>query len=360
MGPNSMDKVLLTLVVPILNERSQLPEFFADLQRQQEIDLELVICDGGSTDGSWEWLQQQQLDWADLKLLQCPAGRGRQLNCAATLATGDWLLFLHVDSRFFDPLALRKGLDFLLQFENRHMAGHFALKFRREDDSPSVGYYFYEWKARSGRPETIHGDQGFFLHRHLWQQVGSFYEDLPAMEDTDFAERLRQVGQWRLLPVEITTSARRFETEGFWQRQLLGSLIMCFRTIGWNSFFTEAPDIYRQQQQSEKLHLLPFFQLIRRMFGELTIRESWKIWWLAGGYIRDHGWQLFFAVDAWRSFQQGLPVGTGKTKWINAFEPVYDFLTDNLIGKFVATMLLRSWFELTSLWLSQKERKSVT
>ncbi len=354
-----MDRVLLSLIVPILNERSQLPGFFADLGRQQNVKLELVICDGGSSDGSWEWLQEQQPDWVDFKLLQGPAGRGRQLNCATEIATGDWLLFLHVDSRFSDRLALRKGLNFLLWGGTNHVAGHFALKFRREIDSPSAGYYFYEWKARSGRPETIHGDQGFLLPRQLQQQVGPFCEALPAMEDTDFAERLRQAGQWQLLPAEISTSARRFETEGLWQRQLLGSLIMCFRTIGWNSFFTEAPDIYRQQQQSEKLHLLPFFQLIRRMFGELTIRERWKIWWLAGGYIRSHGWQLFFAVDARRSFRQRLTVGTGRTLWLNFFEPVYDFLTDNLFGRFSATVLLRSWFELMLLWLSKKEKKRV-
>ncbi|MCD6188493.1 MAG: glycosyl transferase, partial [Desulfuromusa sp.] len=232
-------------------------------------------------------------------------------------------------------------------------------KFRREDQSLSGGYYFYEWKARLGRPETIHGDQGFFLHQSLLKKIGSFSEELPAMEDTDFAERLRSVGQWQLLPAEISTSARRFETEGLWQRQLLGSLIMCFRTIGWNRFFTMAPDIYRQQQESEKLLLLPFFRLIREMFNELPIRERWRYWWLSGCYIRGHAWQLFFAVDARRAFRQNLPVGSGNKTWLNFFEPVYDFLTDNLLGRFCATLLLRSWFELTSLWLSRVEKKRV-
>ncbi|MCD6188513.1 MAG: TIGR04283 family arsenosugar biosynthesis glycosyltransferase [Desulfuromusa sp.] len=354
-----MDKVELSLVVPILNERLQLPEFFANLNQQQDIKLELVICDGGSTDGSWEWLQQQHPDWTDFKVLQCPSGRGQQQNRAAAIATGEWLLFLHVDSRFSDPLTLRKGLDFLLRVGSENVAGHFALKFRREDQSLSGGYYFYEWKARLGRPETIHGDQGFFLHQSLLKKIGSFSEELPAMEDTDFAERLRRVGQWQLLPAEISTSARRFETEGLWQRQLLGSLIMCFRTIGWNHFFTMAPGVYRQQQNSEKLLLLPFFQLIRKLLNELSFQERWKFWWLGGEYIRTHAWQLFFAVDARCAYRQGIPVGTGRLKWLDFFEPVYDFLTRNLLGRLGATLLLRSWFELTSLWLSRVEKKRV-
>ncbi len=354
-----MEKVQLTLIVPILNECSQLPGFFADLSCQQDINLELVICDGGSTDGSLEWLQSQDPDWAALKIIQSSAGRGRQLNSAVEAATGEWLLFLHIDSRFTDPLALRKGLDHLSSTGSENIAGHFALKFRRQDHSLSGGYYFYEWKARLGRPETIHGDQGFFLHRSLLEQVGSFCENLPAMEDTDFAERLRSVGQWQLLPAEISTSARRFETEGLWQRQLLGSLIMCFRTIGWNHFFTMAPGVYRQQLNSEKLLLLPFFQLIRKLLNELSVKERWRIWWQAGCYIRTHAWQLFFAVDARCAFRQGLPVGTGSLKWLNFFEPVYDFLSRNLLGRLAATILLRSWFELTSLWLSRVEKKRV-
>ena len=253
-----MPETQLSLIVPILNEGSQLIDFFANLRSQKDIRLELIICDGGSTDGSWEWLQQQHPDWADYKTIQSAAGRGRQLNAATEISTGEWILFLHVDSRFTDPLALRKGLDHLSRAASKNIAGHFALQFRREDNSLPGGYYFYEWKARLGRPETIHGDQGFFLHRSLLEQVGHFCEDLPAMEDADFAERLRSVGQWQLLPAEISTSARRFETEGLWQRQLLGSLIMCFRTIGWNNFFKMAPSIYRRQKNSEKLLVRPF------------------------------------------------------------------------------------------------------
>ncbi|MDA3903040.1 MAG: TIGR04283 family arsenosugar biosynthesis glycosyltransferase [Desulfuromusa sp.] len=354
-----MTKVQLSIIVPILNERSQLPDFFANLSTQHDINLELVVCDGGSGDGSWEWLQQQHPDWAELKVIQCLAGRGRQLNTGTEAATGEWLLFLHVDSRFTDSLALNNGLDHLSRSGSKNVAGHFALKFCREANSFPGGYYFYEWKARLGRPETIHGDQGFFLHRYLLERVGNFCEDLPAMEDTDFAERLRLAGQWQLLPAEISTSARRFETEGLWQRQLLGSLIMCFRTIGWNQFFEMAPDIYRQQQNSEKLLVHPFFQLIRRLMHELPVKERWAIWWQGGCYIRQHAWQLFFAVDAQRALRKSLPVGTGNCRWLNFFEPIYNFLTDNPLGRLCATVLLRSWFEITALWLARKEKKTV-
>ncbi len=352
-----MNQVELSIVIPILNERDELPDLLADLRRQQQVDFELLVVDGGSTDGGLEWLQDEFRQGSHT-IVSAPAGRGRQMNCGAEQAKADWLLFLHVDSRFADPLALRKALDSVQRTGSRNLAGHFALKFRRAEETPSVGYYYYEWKARLGRPETIHGDQGFLLRSDFYQQLGGFCETLPVMEDTDFAERLREVGQWQLLPVEISTSARRFEVEGLWQRQLLGALIMCFRAVGWDRFFEAAPGVYRQQSKTEKLQVRSFFQLIRKLFSEMGRSAAWRIWRKSGAYVRGHAWQLTFALDARRAFRRGIPVGQGRMTLTRLFEPSYDLLTDNPFGRFAATVLLRIWFELTDIWLRSKEGKT--
>ena len=71
--------------------------------------------------------------------------------------------------------------------------------------------------------------------------------------------------------------------------------------------------------------------------------------------MRRHAWQLAFALDARRAFRRGLPVGQGGMSLIRSLEPLYDLLTDNPIGRLVATILLRLWFEVTGLWLRRKE-----
>lgn len=346
----------LSIIVPILNESDELPLFFADLVRQQQVDFELLICDGGSSDGSLAWLEQQREEFPWLRVCHGPPGRGRQLNLGLAQARCDWLLLLHVDSRFSDPLALRKSLDGMIALPSRSVAGHFSLKFRRDDREGERAYYYYEWKARLGREETIHGDQGFLLHRSLIDRVGRFDETLTVMEDTDFSDRLRESGQWRLFEAEISTSARRFEVEGMWQRQLLGALIMCFRVIGWRDFFTEAPGIYRQQDRADKLKILPFLKLIRRLLRELPVFERWKLWYASGSYVRPHAWQLFLAIDSWRAGRAGFAVGQGRTRWLETLFPVYTFLTDNLLGRLSATLLLRFWFEMTILVLAKREK----
>ncbi len=345
-------KPLLTVIVPILNERLELPALLDNLALQTLDNVELLIVDGGSTDGSLEWLKGHS---DSLTFLESKPGRARQMNFGAQQAQSEWLLFLHVDSRFDDSSALRRALDDLQLAGSQNIAGHFALKFRRSEQIPSTAYYFYEWKARLGRPETIHGDQGFLLRKTLFHQLGGFCESLQVMEDTDFAEGLRRVGQWRLLPVEISTSARRFETEGLWQRQLLGALIMCFRVIGWQRFFDEASGVYRLQNATGKLQVRPFFKLIRRLFAEMDWKNAWKIWWQGGCYVRRHAWQLLFAIDARRAFRRGVPVGDGEMGITRSVEPLYDLVTDNRLGRLAATLLLRCWFELVYWWLRWKE-----
>ena len=333
----------LSIIVPVMNERHQLPAFLADLGRQQALDYELLICDGGSDDGTIEWLQQHRAQF-EFTLLVGPAGRARQLNQGIAAARGRWLLLLHVDSRFADACAIRRGLDQLLDCNSLSVAGHFALRFRRTQTGAERAFYFYEWKARLGRAETIHGDQGFLLPRELCSRVGPFDQSLPAMEDSDFAERLRELGQWRLLPAEISTSARRFEVEGLWQRQLLGALMMCFRALNWQDFFAAAPDLYRQQAAADRLSVGPFFQLIRQLLREKPLRERCRLWYRSGWYVNEQLWQLFLALDARRCYRRGIPPGQGRSVWLNTAEPLLDWLLGNPGGRLATTAALRVCF----------------
>jgi glycosyltransferase involved in cell wall biosynthesis len=158
----------LSIIVPILNEAETLSALFAMLSRQERVAFELILADGGSTDGTA--VLAEELAAASTfacRLLHCEKGRGRQLNAGARAAAAGTLLFLHADSAFPDALALRRGLDTLAAAIARRgdfrVAGRFALRFYVPPDRYGFGYYYYECKARLGRTEGIHGDQGFLL-----------------------------------------------------------------------------------------------------------------------------------------------------------------------------------------------------
>lgn len=344
----------LSIVIPVLNEAASLPALFAMLSHQQAVNFELVLVDGGSTDGTAEQAEASAGEASfPCRIVRCDMGRGRQLNAGAREAAAETFLFLHADSAFTDPLALRKGLDRLNEAVNSRKdvraAGRFALRFRREDSTPSLGYYFYECKARLDRRECTHGDQGFLLRRAFFDTVGPFDESLLLLEDTRLAEKIRREGVWLLLPAEIVTSARRFEVEGLYERQLLNALIMNFATIGWDDFFQAAPDVYRRQDRTRRLRLLPFFYLIRKLFRQLSWWRRLDLWYRTGSYVRPNAWQPVFALDVRRNFRQGLAPGDGETSLLDRFERWYEPLTDHPPGRLATAVLVWIWFHLTFL-----------
>ncbi len=54
---------------------------------------QVVVADGGSTDGTREWLRAQP----SVRLAETVRGRGPQMNAGAAVADGEILLFVHAD-----------------------------------------------------------------------------------------------------------------------------------------------------------------------------------------------------------------------------------------------------------------------
>jgi glycosyltransferase involved in cell wall biosynthesis len=87
------NKTKLSIVVPVLNERDCIATFIKHLKTQWCQPQELIFVDGGSTDGTWEWLQKQ-----DVTAYRSPQGRAVQMNAGAEQASGNLYYFIHVDS----------------------------------------------------------------------------------------------------------------------------------------------------------------------------------------------------------------------------------------------------------------------
>ncbi len=355
------DAPALSVIVPTLDEAENLPDLFRMLLAQRQVDFELVLSDGGSTDAT-AGLARELADGVPFpcRVINSEPGRARQLNAGAEAARGKTLLFLHADSCFADPLALQRGLatldQRLRQRGDGRAAGRFALRFRRAAGRPSPGYYFYECKARLDRPGCIHGDQGFLLRRALFEKVGPFDDSLPVLEDDRLAERVRQIGEWLLLPAEIYTSARRFESEGLRERQILNALLMNFAAVGWQGFFAKASGLYRRQTRTNRLHLYPFFQLVRDLLRQNSWRRRFTFWYLTGGYVRDNAWQIALALDVRRSFRRGLPPGTGDTPILAHFDRWLEPVIDTPPGRFAGTLLVWCWFWTTWWQLVRREK----
>ncbi len=353
----------LSVVIPCWNEERALPPLLEDLRRQRGVTLEVIAADGGSRDGSLEALQAVAAR-GDLALAVTsggPPGRGRQMNRGAALARAPDVLFLHADSRLPDPRLLAEGRRCMeaqrRQRASVRVAGHYGVQFQRSRPGAAAGYYFYEAKSRLNRPDCVNGDQGMWLARAYFEELGGFDEGLPYMEDARFARRVFASGSWVTLPGTVVTSARRFETEGLRERQTLNALLCCFDAIGLRRFLAAAPGAYRAQAGAGRLELAPFRTLAHRLAWRAGVLGFADYWLRTGRYVAANAWQLAFAVDCGHNRRRGRAPGKGPTPWLDRHQRWGEPLVRSLPGVVAATLVTAAWF-YTALALQRRSPRS--
>ncbi|HBA89418.1 MAG TPA: glycosyl transferase [Geobacter sp.] len=335
----------LSVIVPVFNEAGNIPPFLEGMARQQGVRLELIVSDGGSTDQS-QAVAEEFAGKAPFPVTVIGGAKGRagQMNRGAVTSRADTILFLHVDSAFTDPLALRKGLDALAAAAHggAKVAGRFALNFAFDGTTP-LPYRFYSAKATLDRPGCTHGDQGFMIGRNLFGEAGPFDTSLPLMEDTFLAERIRGRGSWILLPARIDTSPRRFLAEGLLPRQSLNAILMNLAAMGRLSLIQSLKKSYRSQDAAERLRLRPLLAPLKEEIALMPTAERLRFWYRTGAYVRGNAWQIAFFLDV---LTGGVKEGKGGS-FLLLHDRLFGRLIDNAAGNWGAAALTWLWFRLT-------------
>ena len=206
-----MTNTRVSIVIPALNERAGLPDTIAAL-RMQGFAGQIVVADGGSTDGTAEWAQAQP----NIVVVKCGRGRGVQLNAGAAAASGEALAFLHADCK--PPPEMISRIEEALS-DPDIAGGAFCVRFA-ERRPFSLRLTAWGINVRSRRVLSATGDQAIFARRSAYDAIDGFRE-WPLFEDMDFVARLRATGQFRVLPQCVTLSARRWLTNGVGRTNIL-------------------------------------------------------------------------------------------------------------------------------------------
>lgn len=196
-------KPVVSIVVPTLNEEEIVPRILGDL-REIATPHDVVVADGGSLDGTVAAAVR-----LGARVIAAPRGRAAQMNAGAADTTGDWLCFLHADSRL--PGSARRCLDDLLRDPGAARAAVWNLAI----DAPGLWARVVERGAwlRDRVAGLPYGDQGLLVTRELFEEVGGF-APLPIMEDVAMVRALGRRTRLRRLPAPVITSARRWYREG--------------------------------------------------------------------------------------------------------------------------------------------------
>ncbi len=207
----------VAIIVPVLDEAPHLGSRLEAAAAQAD---ELIVCDGGSRDGSQEIATQ-----AGARLVQGPSCRGEQLNLGASHAISDILLFLHADT----DLPSDATDDVRKAILGGAIGGAFFVRFDHNGWAYRVGESFVNLRTRLTRCPL--GDQAQFVRREDFAELGG-YREWPILEDLDFVRRLKQRGRLQWIESPVTTAARRYAKRGIVRTLLTNWLIWALYALG--------------------------------------------------------------------------------------------------------------------------------
>ena len=190
----------ISIIIPTYNESQHLPSLLSDLSIFSE-GIEIIIVDCNSND--------KTRDIANIygtNIQKSPEkNRGLQLNIGAKKAKGEWLIFIHADSRLSQDW-LKKVKSIISEQKN------FVYFFKFKINNEKIIYRFLELvvNLRSLFFKNPYGDQGLLIHRKTYFK-NKGYRKIPLMEDLDFTKRLKKNSQLKMLTIPIYTSSRKWE-----------------------------------------------------------------------------------------------------------------------------------------------------
>ncbi len=199
---------LISVIIPTFNESKRIQELLAPLLGQPGI--EVIVVDANSPDGTADRARR-----LGVRVLSTHPNRAFQMNEGSRAARGEFLVFLHGDTRL--PLDFAGQVVAILQ-----RSGVAAGAFRLGIDGQGWGFRVVELFAnlRSRIFGAPYGDQAIFVRRDVFISLGRFPE-IPIMEDFEFIRRARRVGKIEIARRCAVTSARRWRKLGIVRTTIL-------------------------------------------------------------------------------------------------------------------------------------------
>lgn len=204
----------VSIVIPAFNEEKLLPSTLEAVRAATQafveagVAWEWIVCDNNSTDRT----ALVAREWGATVVFEPVNQIARARNAGASVATGDWLLFIDADSRpsrelFGEALAGMRGGDLVFAGAAVVLEGELRLGARM-----AVG----AWNLLSRGLRWVAGSF-VLVETTAFREVGGFDLRLFAAEEVELSRRLKRLARQRgkrgtiLARYPLVTSARRMK-----------------------------------------------------------------------------------------------------------------------------------------------------
>ena len=181
--------MLISIIVPTYNARPTMQDCLESAFRQTLPDREIIVIDGGSTDGTMDVVREFSPSLAAWSS-EPDNGIYDAANKGVRRARGDWLYFLGADDVFFDDSVLERMAPLLRNASAniRVVYGRVAMLGKHGEVLAVLGEPWPESRKRLLSYMCL-PHQGTFHHRALFREHGEFDPTYRAGGDYEFLLR---------------------------------------------------------------------------------------------------------------------------------------------------------------------------
>ncbi len=219
-------KTKISLIIPFYNEAALIPEAYEHFLRCGAD--EAVWVDGGSNDGSKDLIRQYG-NQANIHLISHGvAQRASQMNAGAEMATGDVLIFCHIDMRL--PLEWKSEVLRIIDLGYRiggFMKAYDTNSLLMKAYAYSLNHIYYNFF------KNIVGTNAIFITRNEFMKSGC-YPRINFLEDLIYVSNIKKTNKLGLSSAKVRVSGRRYSKAGHWRQIWLNLCILLAYKCGQN------------------------------------------------------------------------------------------------------------------------------
>jgi glycosyltransferase involved in cell wall biosynthesis len=182
----------ISVITAVWNNCETVAQALDSVLSQTHTDVEMIVIDGASTDGTREVLERYR-DRLAVLVSERDAGIYDALNKGIALANGDVIGFLHADDLLADSTVLAR----IASAFTRDIDGVYGdlLYVRKQNPSQTVRY----WRSRPFTPDLcgkgwMPAHPTLYLRRAVYHQHGQFDTSYRIAADYDFMLRILMAG----------------------------------------------------------------------------------------------------------------------------------------------------------------------
>ncbi len=178
----------VSVIIPAYNCGQMLRQAVESVRRQTYQDLEVIIVDDGSTDGTAEVVRELAADWSKVRpILSEHKGLAAARNRAIAAARGEWIAPLDADDLWL-PEKLARCMDHLAAYEGISIV-YTPMQPIRLNGEPIEGHSKPCLAGRLTRKlfkSIFVHDPAAVFHKRVIEKCGGFDESLPVCVGHEF------------------------------------------------------------------------------------------------------------------------------------------------------------------------------